>query len=229
MTKELTQYGSLHKTEVAHKLRNIGHSLSNLRKERSLTLREFSEMTGVSISTLSKIENNQAGLAFDTVLKIVNGLDVDLEELLRIESSTPAGGRRAVNLAASAVKISTPQYDYEIFATELLNKRMVPLITTVRARSLAEWGEYSRHKGEEWMYVLNGRVEFHSNFYAPMVLNAGDSIYIDSGMGHAMISLDTDPARVLSVVYGSEGMTVAQRNRIGQAPRSGRARRRSKS
>jgi mannose-6-phosphate isomerase-like protein (cupin superfamily) len=92
---------------------------------------------------------------------------------------------------------------YELFATDLRQKRMVPMITTVNVRSPEEWGPLSRHDGEEWMYVLEGMIELHTEFYAPLVMKTGDSIYIDSGMGHAMVALSDDPARVLSVYAGT--------------------------
>jgi quercetin dioxygenase-like cupin family protein len=80
---------------------------------------------------------------------------------------------------------------------------MVPMITTVDTRSLEDWGPLSRHDGEEWMYVLSGSIALHTEFYAPLVMKAGDSVYIDSGMGHAMVALEETQARVLSVYAGT--------------------------
>ena len=77
------------------------------------------------------------------------------------------------------------------------------MITTVAARSVEEWGPLSRHEGDEWMYVLSGSMELHTEFYAPLTMRTGDSVYIDSGMGHAMVALDEPPARVLSVYAGT--------------------------
>jgi transcriptional regulator with XRE-family HTH domain len=186
------------------RVRSVGSSLAAIRKARGWTLQEFSDLTTVSVSTLSKIENGQVVLSFATVLKIVDGLGLSIDELLANGKGAVGRARRVVDHPESAVRLSTDQYEYEIFATELQKKTMVPLITTVKARDISEWPAFSKHEGEEWMYVLEGAVEIHTDSYAPLVLKKGDSIYIDSGMGHAMISLGQEDARVLSVVYGSD-------------------------
>ena len=41
---------------------------------------------------------------------------------------------------------------------------------------------WSSHEGEEFILVLKGLVELHTEFYEPARLEAGDSAYIDSGM-----------------------------------------------
>jgi len=182
----------------------IGPSLGTIRKAKGWTLKQFSDVTGVSVATLSKVENDQAGLSFGTVLKIVNSLGMTFEELLSAGAGEAGRGRRAVNRAGSGVRLATRQYDYEIFAAELVAKRMVPLITRVKARTTADFPHLLGHAGEEWIYVLKGAVEFHTEYYAPVVLEQGDSVYIDSGMGHASISVGDADAELLSVVYGQE-------------------------
>ena len=71
---------------------------------------------------------------------------------------------------------------------ELRHKRMVPTVTRVRAKSIEEFGELVHHPGEEYIYVLQGPVEIHTEFYEPVVLQTGESIYIDSTMGHAYVA-----------------------------------------
>ena len=61
---------------------------------------------------------------------------------------------------------------------ELRRKRMIPVLTRIRARSVAEFGELVHHSGEEYIYVIEGRVEIHTEFYDPITLEAGESIYI---------------------------------------------------
>src|SRR6185312_15884622 len=148
----------------------IGPSLGTIRKAKGWTLKQFSDVTGVSVATLSKVENDQAGLSFGTVLKIVNSLGMTFEELLSAGAGEAGRGRRAVNRAGSGVRLATRQYDYEIFAAELVAKRMVPLITRVKARTTADFPHLLGHAGEEWIYVLKGAVEFHTEYYAPVVL-----------------------------------------------------------
>ena len=60
----------------------------------------------------------------------------------------------------------------------------------IRAKSVSEFGELVHHSGEEYIYVLEGRIEIHTEFYDPIVLEAGESIYIDSNMGHAYVAAE---------------------------------------
>ena len=189
---------------VGEMTQHIGRTLAELRQSRGWTLKTLSEATGVSVPVLSKIENNQTGISFETAMKIMGSLSLTLDELTGTRRTpAPATGRRAVNPAGSALRIPSINRNYELFATELRQKRMVPMITTVDVRRIEDWGPLSRHDGEEWMYVLSGSIALHTEFYAPLVMKAGDSVYIDSGMGHAMVALDEAQARVLSVYAGT--------------------------
>jgi transcriptional regulator with XRE-family HTH domain len=183
---------------------HIGRTLAELRQSRGWTLKTLSEATGVSVPVLSKIENNQTGISFETAMKIMGSLSMTLDELTGARRPpAPVIGRRAVNPEGTALRIPSINRGYELFATELRQKRMVPMITTVDVRNVEAWGPLSRHEGEEWMYVLTGSIALHTEFYAPLVMKTGESVYIDSGMGHAMVALDDAQARVLSVYAGT--------------------------
>ena len=82
---------------------------------------------------------------------------------------------------------------------------MIPIVTKIRARSVEQFGELVRHSGEEFIYVLQGAVEVHTEFYDPVVLHEGESIYIDSNMGHAYIAAEgCIEATVLGVCSSAE-------------------------
>ena len=74
---------------------------------------------------------------------------------------------------------------------------MMPFHTRVKARSFEEFQDWSRHHGEEFVYVLSGEVELYTEFYEPARLRAGESFYIDSRMGHRVISVSKEDALVL--------------------------------
>ena len=92
--------------------------------------------------------------------------------------------RRSLGDIDTSVRVTTPNYDYFYLCTELRRKRMVPVITKIRASSREEFGELVRHAGEEFIYVIKGRVVVHTQFYDPVTLSEGQAIYIDSDMGH---------------------------------------------
>ena len=64
---------------------------------------------------------------------------------------------------------------------------MIPVLAHARANTIDEFGELVRHPGEEFVYVVDGRAILHTEFYDPIVLETGDSVYFDSNMGHAYL------------------------------------------
>ena len=89
--------------------------------------------------------------------------------------------------------------DYCYHAQDLLEKRAAPLIATIRARTLEEFGEYHRHEGEEFLFVLEGELALHTDTYAPVCLKKGESIYFDSEMGHAYICASEGACQILLI------------------------------
>ena len=186
--------------------RQIGKRLKHVRKSRRLTLSQASDLTGVSVSALSKIENALVSPSFDIIKRICDGLDLAIEDLMAVEGSPPAMGpqvlgRKTTTLRGEGARFTSGQYDYTAHSTELSRKGMVPLELQVRARSVDEFDHWSEHNGEEFVYVLSGAIEIHSEFYAPFRLEQGESAYFDSSMKHLYISVSDDDARVLSVSH----------------------------
>ncbi|MEP9355489.1 XRE family transcriptional regulator [Xanthobacter sp. KR7-65] len=185
----------------------IGQHLRRTRKERRLTLTAVGQMTGVSPSALSKIENGLVSPSFDIIKRICDGLDLPIEDLVApgVPQEQPQVlGRKTTTRGGDGARFTSGQYDYRAHATELSRKGMVPLEMLVRARSVEEFDHWSRHNGEEFVYVLSGAIEVHTEFYAPFRLEAGESGYFDSSMAHLYISVSPEDARVLSVSYDPE-------------------------
>ena len=190
-----------------------GAMLKKLRIQRGWTLKEVSRRTGYPVSTLSKIENDRVSLTYDKLTRISAGLEVDFSSLFGAQETAPEAaalhGRRSVARAGEGRSIESKNYFHLYPATELLNKRLIPIIVEIRARSLEEFGDLVHHSGEEYIYVLEGEIEVHTSAYAPVRLKAGDSIYFDSTMGHAYIAASSGPCRVLGVCSGTESQMIA--------------------
>lgn len=184
-----------------------------VRVEQGLTLRALSARVGLPYSTLSKLENGKMELTYDKLMKLAQGLNVDLGELLGsgpLISSPPALGRRSVSRAGCSVGANSQVHYHHYPAADLLGKMMVPIVIDVKALSVEEMGGLVRHSGEEYLYVLTGAMELHSDLYAPLPLDKGDSVYFDSGMAHAYVRASRDPCRVLSVCAGAGIQRLAQ-------------------
>jgi transcriptional regulator with XRE-family HTH domain len=190
-----------------------GAVLRAQRRKHGWTLAEVSARTGLPLSTLSKIENDKMSLTFDKLLRLSSGLGVDISALFNGETSEhgfPGGsGRRSIIRAGEGKAIETPNYSHLYPAWELLNKRIIPIVAEAHARSLEEFGELIRHPGEEYAFVIEGEVDLYTSLYAPVRLKAGDSIYFDSGMGHAYIAVGEGPCRILSLNSTPETQLIA--------------------
>jgi transcriptional regulator with XRE-family HTH domain len=187
----------------------LGGLLRGLRARNGWTLKEMSERTAIPVSTLSKVEHDRLTLTYDKLLQVSQGLKIPLSELFADASNGLSGepavtARRSIGLVSGAVRVNTRNYDYFYMCPELRRKRMIPVIGRIRAKSLEEFGELVHHSGEEYIYVLEGGITVHTEFYDPVVLRSGESIYVDSNMGHAYVAEGCDEATVLAVCSSAE-------------------------
>jgi transcriptional regulator with XRE-family HTH domain len=177
------------------------------RLRRGWTLADASERTGLTISTLSKVENDKISLSYDKLARLSQGLEIDISRLFGGADSPPQKsviGRRSVTRRHEGRSIETPTYGHRYLAADLLSKSFIPVVAEIKVRSLEEFGELVAHAGEEFAYVLEGAVDLYTALYAPVRLNVGDSIYFDSAMGHAYIAASEGTCRVLSICTGAE-------------------------
>ena len=185
--------------EEARGLR-IGEQLARFRRSKGLTLARLSGMTSISEATLSRAENGLSPLNAHNLYILAKVLDVDIVGFFRPDAKEFSKGKRTVTRCGEGEKESTDRYDLELLCAELAAKVMVPSRNRVAAQSLREAGGLRAHEGEEFLYVLSGQIEVHTELYAPTRLLPGDSMYFDSNMAHAYISVGTEPAEILVVV-----------------------------
>lgn len=178
----------------------LGQCLRTVRQRYGWTLQDVVARTGVALSTLSKVENDQMSLTYDKLLQICDGLGISVTELLSpAPSSRVALTRRSVSRVDNTVRQITPNYDYNYLAADLVGKRMVPIVATVKARSRQEFGPLYRHPGEEFVLVIKGTIEVHTDHYVPRRLATGESVYIDSTMGHGYIAVGEEEAIIACI------------------------------
>lgn len=185
----------------------LGHILRDLRNHRGWTLKEMSEKSGIPVSTLSKVEHDRLTLTYDKLLQLSQKLNIRMSELFAEGEPAEEGvtARRSIGKQDDAVRVTTPNYDYYYLCTELRRKRMIPVLTRIRAKSLSEFGDLVRHSGEEYVHVLDGSIVVHTEFYDPITLRVGEGIYIDSNMGHGYVAEEgCDEALVLGVCSSSD-------------------------
>jgi transcriptional regulator with XRE-family HTH domain len=158
-----------------------------------------SNITGVASSSLSKIENEQVSVSYHTLKRICDGLEIPIEDIINPTHDRFAQGRRSVTRKTAASDFECPQYLYSVHASDLSRKDMIPLVMRVKARSPKDFEEWNKHGGEEFIIVVSGEIEVHTEFYAPTTMSPGDSMYFDSSMGHKYISTSPEDAIIVSV------------------------------
>ena len=182
---------------------NIGEKIRKLRKEERLTLQDLSDLSGLSKPLLSQIENSQVIPPIATLLKIAKGLKVGIHYFFEEEEDR----RKFVLLRSNTAKASrrrsgndAPQsYLYNSLAPGLRKKSMEPFLIEFAP---GEWDNsrlYS-HEGEEFIYLLEGELEFHYGAEI-MTLLPGDSIYYDSSEAHGYVATGKERAKAVAVLY----------------------------
>jgi transcriptional regulator with XRE-family HTH domain len=184
----------------------LGALIRLLRQRNGWTLREMSEKVGIPLSTLAKVEADKLSLTYDKLQQFTSRLGLTMAEFLSLGDAPGTGtpprvftARKSVTTDDTSVQISTPNYDYEYLCADLREKRMVPITVRIRSHDISKFGEPVHHQGEEFIFVLEGTVEVHLQFYSPVTLKVGQGIYIDSSMGHAYVAKDCESALVLAV------------------------------
>src|SRR5437762_3584373 len=78
---------------------NLGQAVQSIRTDRGLSLAATSALTGMSVATLSKVENGKRTLAYDKLIVLAKALDVDISRLFNTGPAVPApsmSGRRSL-------------------------------------------------------------------------------------------------------------------------------------
>jgi len=177
----------------------LGERLKEIRKSLGLTLEEASQKTGLARSTLSKIENEQISPTFQAMQKLTSGLQINIPQLFATPKKVKATGRRDITRNEMGKPHPTSTYEHELLATQLTHKKMMPFKTRIRARSFDDYADWIRHDGEEFLLVLEGEITLFTEYYEPINLTEGDSVYYDANMGHMLTSVSEEDAQILWV------------------------------
>ena len=187
---------------------NLGKQIRKIRLKLGLTLQNLSDLTGLSKPLLSQIENDVTLPPIATLLKISKALGKHIGDFF--QETIPNHKRIAVvrqeerketmrRLHEEAERVG---YRYESLAYPMGDKRMEPFMVELEPREERNTPVY-HHAGEEFLFVLEGEMEFRGDDQV-IALRAGDSLYFDSKIPHALRGLRGKKARVLAVIYTPE-------------------------
>ncbi|SDQ07000.1 helix-turn-helix domain-containing protein [Quadrisphaera sp. DSM 44207] len=185
----------------------VGPRLRTLRQQRDMTLSDLSEATGISVSTLSRLESGGRRPTLELLLLLARAHQVQLDELV----DAPATG------------------DPRVHARPVVRNGLTVIPLTRRPGGIraykfvvpAGWPrrphEPQVHEGYEWLYVLDGRVRLHLSGH-DLELTAGEVAEFDTRTPHAMANPGSEPAELLLLV-GPQG----ERAHVRARPKRSRA------
>jgi len=178
----------------------IGRRIKMMRQEKGLSLAELSNLTGFNIDLLSQIEENRVQPQLGTVMKLSKALDSAFSRLVsgvgdKIYSVTRKDERKIVSRSTSR-KGQRQIYTYRSLAPEVKGRHMEALVVQLDENPDEEM---SVHGGEEFIYVLDGRVSLTigSDHFD---LEPGDSVYYLSTTPH-LVASKGGKATILAVIY----------------------------
>lgn len=188
-----------HAPAITRALAEVGPRLKRLRTQRGVTLAGLSEATGISKSTLSRLESGQRRPSLELLLPLAQAHQVPLDELV----GAPEVGDPRVRPAPRRV-----------------NGRVV-LPLTRQPGALQAWKviipagqhepEVRAHEGYEWLYVLSGRLRLVLADH-DLVLGAGEAAEFDTRLPHWFGSTGDGAVEILSL-FGRQGERIHVRAR----------------
>ncbi|MGV3572903.1 MAG: helix-turn-helix domain-containing protein [Ramlibacter sp.] len=196
----------------------LGSRLRAARKQLGLTLAQVAERSDVSITTISRAERGQLVLSYEKFSALGRALRMDMGALFA-EAGRPVKpfSGPVVTRAGDGVLYRGPSFTYEFLGTGAAGKQMSPMVGTVHARAFNGPADFVRHPGEEFVYVLAGSLEVHFDTGETVRLAKGDSLYFDSAIGHAYVTVSRQLARVIGVTSGDSTM-----GRVARSTAAGR-------
>ena len=182
----------------------VGPRLRALRRQREITLADLSTQTGISVSTLSRLESGDRKPTLELLLPLARAYGVTLDELV----GAPLTGDPRVHLRP----------------VERHGMTMIPL--TQRAGGIQAYKlvipaggrrghgqeELQTHEGYEWVYVLNGRLRLRLGDH-DLTLSPGEAAEFDTRVPHWFGPAAEGQAVEFLSLFGREGQRAHLRAR----------------
>ncbi len=174
-------------------IEGLGPAIRRVRRERGLTQEEVANEVGASVAHLSRLESGARQPSLDGLLRIAAALGVEVGELLEASEEPDPG--TVVRGATS------PVYELEGFSFQSLTPEAGPEgLAAMKIVFPADRSdpEYKEHEGEEWIYVLSGRLRLMLAGEAT-VLEPGDAAYFNGLLPHRWDVLGEEDVEMLAV------------------------------
>lgn len=172
----------------------VGPRLRAIRKQRGSTLEQLAELTGMSVSTLSRIESGRRCPTLEVLLPLAQAYRLPLDELVGAPATgDPRIHPQPVNRDGVVwVPLSRDPGGLHAF------KQVLPVPARVPERL-----EQQVHEGYEWLYVLTGKLRLALG-EKDFLLGAGEAAQFDTRVPHAIANVGRQPLELL-IIFGQQG------------------------
>ena len=182
----------------------VGEKIKALRENKSITIEELAQRSGLAIEQVERIENNIDLPSLAPLIKIARVLGVRLGTFLDDqEENGPVVCRRkeakdTISFSNNAIH-SRKHMEYHSLSKSKADRHMEPFIIDVTPTHDNDF-VLSSHEGEEFIMVMEGIMEI-SYGKDTYLLEEGDSIYYDSIVPHHVHAHEGQAAKILGVIY----------------------------
>lgn len=181
---------------MTEQLKEIGQRLMALRDVCELTTAQAAEKLEISEEEYRAYENGELDFSFSFLYNAAGLFGVDVLDILSGES--PKLSMCSVVKAGKGFSVTrNKDYNYKHLALTFRGKKAEPLLVTVDPSEKEP--HLNSHEGQEFNYLLSGELRFFLGD-TTYDLSAGDSVYFDSSLPHAMQVLGDKPAQFLAIV-----------------------------
>lgn len=179
-------------------IKAIATRLRGLREVLELSEQEVADACCLSVEQYRALESGETDISVNLLQTIARRYGISLDVLMFGEE--PKMSSYFITRAGTGVSVERrAAYKYEALASGFRDRRADPFIVTVEPAPADAPMHLNSHTGQEMNYVLEGRLLISLNG-KELVLNAGDSLYFDSGLPHGMKALDGKTVRFLAII-----------------------------
>ncbi len=172
----------------------FGARIQKLRNSRDWTVESLAKATGQTPEFITLVEADKMSPPVSFLLRLAGALGVDPGTFLSREERTAIRDQRA-----QAFIKRTRSYSYETLTPGAEESHLRAFMVTIESHHAHKPVEY-RHEGEEFIYVMEGDLEFVLGGKVH-VLKKGESIHFNSDIPHKLKSLSNEPTRCLVMLY----------------------------
>ncbi|MEV0013961.1 helix-turn-helix domain-containing protein [Streptomyces tendae] len=184
--------------ETAQVMTSLGARLRAIRQARGLTLAQLAAVTGISVSTLSRLESGQREPGLRHLLPLARAHRLPLDELVGSRTGDPRVHPRPFTRHGQTWIPLTRNPNDGLHAY----KQILPAPATPRTEWTPRPAQGS-HEGHEWLYVLSGRLLLALGEH-DVVLTAGETAEFDTRVPHGIANAGDQPVEWIAL-YGAQG------------------------